>query len=134
MENSHRKGKPAGGRGAGVLFGPCAALFLAMVPGVPSAQAVGEAVPDRFDTALQAYERCHWNDAFAQFAGLADAGHPAAARIAILMQAHGPRLFAARFGVAADRRMRLLDGAAREHPTGHRALAQGGRSEPAWDR
>lgn len=114
MQDFDRKGGLAG-----MLLGASASMVLALAPCLASAQADNEAMRDRIDTALQSYERCHWDDAFAQFAGLADAGHPAAARIAFLMQAHGPRLFAARFGVAADRRARWLDAAAREQPTAH---------------
>lgn len=50
-----------------------------------------------FDAAMTQYERGHHAQAFAQFAHLADAGHPEAARIAWLMQRHGERLYGQRF-------------------------------------
>jgi hypothetical protein len=62
-----------------------------------------------FDAALVHLERCQWPQAFAQLAELADTGHPEAARIALLMHAHGTRLFGGSFKVQAPRRERWLD-------------------------
>ena len=54
------------------------------------------------------------------------------------MQAYGPRLFAAHFGVAADRRARWLDAAAREpsmaHSTTDPVMALGGPAASIADR
>lgn len=58
---------------------------------------------DAFDDALAQYETCHWPQAYAAFARLADAGDARAARVALLMHAHGPRLFAQAFEVKAVR-------------------------------
>ena len=69
-----------------------------------------------FDAALLQLEQCHWPQAFERFAALADTGHPEAARLALLMQAHGARLFGGRHGAPPDRRVRWLDLAAASLP------------------
>ena len=51
---------------------------------------------------MDAYERCQWAAAFEQLAGLADAGHTEAARIALPMQRFGPAMYAARFSSSAQ--------------------------------
>jgi hypothetical protein len=78
------------------------ALALAM----PAAQAQS---PTPFDTALEAYAHQRFRDAFDSLARLADSGHADAARIALLMAAHGPRLFSQRFEIAPARRQQWLD-------------------------
>ena len=80
----------------------------------PSAPA--EAATVHFDVAMQYLERCQWPQAFQRFAVLADAGHDQAARIALLMQAHGTRLFGGRYTAEASRRERWLDAAAARSP------------------
>ncbi|MEO6410706.1 MAG: hypothetical protein ABIO45_18405 [Burkholderiaceae bacterium] len=57
-------------------------------------------------------EACHWPQAYAAFARLADAGDPRAARIAVQMHAHGPRLFAQAFEAKTERLERWRDVAA----------------------
>lgn len=57
--------------------------------------------PAAFDAALQAYERNHWPQAYAALARLADRGHPEAARIALQMWAHGPKLYGTEFNATA---------------------------------
>ena len=71
-----------------------------------------EATAVHFDAAMLHLERCQWPQAFQRFAALADAGHDRAARIALLMQAHGTRLFGGRFSADASRRERWHDVAA----------------------
>jgi hypothetical protein len=66
-----------------------------------------------FDEAMQAFSVQHFRRAFDSLAHLADAGDGEAARIALLMVAHGPRLFGERFDVAAPQRARWLDLASR---------------------
>jgi hypothetical protein len=84
---------------------------LAFMMSSPLAQA-----PTEFDLALQAYVRQDFRSAFERLAGLADAGHGDAARMALLMAAHGPRLFSQRFEVVGQRRERWLDAAAAALP------------------
>lgn len=81
-----------------------AALTLA----VPAAQAQP---PSLFDSAMDAYAQQRFRDAFDGLARLADSGHGDAARIALLMVAHGPRLFSQRFEIAPPRRAQWLDAA-----------------------
>ena len=69
--------------------------------------------PATLDRAMAHYERCQWVQAFDELMPLADAGHREAARIALLMRAHGPRLFGHNFVVGSAQRQRWLDTAAR---------------------
>jgi hypothetical protein len=77
---------------------------LMLAPPVAQAQA-----PSAFDGAMQAYSMQHFRQAFDGLAPLADGGNADAARIALLMVAHGTRLFGQRFDIAAQRRARWLD-------------------------
>jgi hypothetical protein len=86
------------------------ALLASLMLALPSTQAQS-LTP--FDAALQAYEQQRYDVAFDALARLADDGHPDAARIALLMAAHGPRLFMQRFELTAARRDRWLDAATR---------------------
>ncbi|MES2958755.1 MAG: hypothetical protein V4792_11235 [Pseudomonadota bacterium] len=61
-----------------------------------------------FAHALRDYERQHFDAAFRALSGLADQGHAEAARIALLMSAHGPRLYGLRFAVDEPQRERWL--------------------------
>jgi cytochrome c-type biogenesis protein CcmH/NrfG len=61
-----------------------------------------------FDHAIDAYTHEHYGEAFRALAQLADAGHARAARMALLMHDHGPRLFGHRFDADAARRARWL--------------------------
>ena len=61
--------------------------------------------------AMANYERCDWVQAFNDLALLADAGNAEAARIALLMRAHGTRLFGHHFVVGALRSERWLNAA-----------------------
>lgn len=81
-----------------------------------AAPAVQAQTPSDFDTAMQAYAHMHFRQAFDGLARLADDGHADAARIALLMASHGPRLFGQRFGVAPLRRERWLDTASAVYP------------------
>jgi hypothetical protein len=65
-----------------------------------------------FERAMQDYEMAHHGRAFDALARLADAGHGEAARVALLMSAHGRRLYGQAFDVDAARRARWLDAAA----------------------
>ncbi len=71
-----------------------AALMLALLAGVASAQPAGNAVADTaFDDAMVAYERNHWDEAYAALVPLADGGHPQAARMALQMWRFGQQLY-----------------------------------------
>lgn len=59
-----------------------------------------------FDGAMDEYTHEHYVEAFDALARLADAGHAEAARMAMLMHDHGPRLFGHRFDLDAARRAR----------------------------
>ena len=83
------------------------AAFMIAVPGAHGQE------PTAFEHAMQAYELQHFDDAFGALARLADDGHADAARIALLMAAHGPRLFKQRFELTTARRDRWLDSATR---------------------
>lgn len=70
----------------------CAWLAGALLAAAASAQTApaGGAAPS-FDSAMAAYERNHWELAYAAFTALADQGE--AARIALQMWRHGPALY-----------------------------------------
>ena len=76
---------------------------------VCSAAGAGQA--EDFQQAMRSYERNHWVSAYAGFAALADQGHAASARMALLMQRFGPRLYASRFEATAPRRQQWLQAA-----------------------
>lgn len=61
-----------------------------------------------FESAMAEYERHHFGSAFQALSLLADQGHADAARIALLMCAHGPRLYGQRFSVGEVQRERWL--------------------------
>lgn len=61
-----------------------------------------------FDTALQAYERCHWAVAFEQLLGLAEDDHVQAARMALQMHRYGPALYGQAFGLSPLQHARLV--------------------------
>ena len=83
-----------------------AVLVLALVGGEAFAQTADSASATPFDAAQLAYENCHWQEAFAAFAELADRGRPEAARIALLMWRYGPALYRSAFSADAERRRR----------------------------
>ena len=56
-----------------------------------------EARTRRFEDAIQLLEEGLWQESFSQLAELADAGHPQAARIALLLVARGSVLFGGSF-------------------------------------
>jgi hypothetical protein len=66
----------------------------------------------RFRMAMAAYEAQQWPQAYAQLSAAADAGDPAAARVATMMARQGPLLFGQRFDVSPER-LRRWDQATR---------------------
>jgi hypothetical protein len=59
-----------------------------------------------FDRAMDEYTQEHYVEAFGALSRLADEGHADAARMALLMHEHGPRLFGHRFDIDPARRAR----------------------------
>jgi hypothetical protein len=80
----------------------------ALTLAAPAAQAEP---PTAFDQAMDAYAHQRFRAAFDGLARLADDGHGDAARIALLMVAHGPRLFSQRFEITLVQRGKWLDAA-----------------------
>lgn len=87
------------------------ALALALVAGGPARAQPVTATAPTFERAMADYEQQRFAPAFDALAGLADAGHRDAARIALLMLAHGPRLYGQRFEADPARRVRWVDAA-----------------------
>jgi len=66
----------------------------------------GEEPQGRFRMAMEAYEAQQWPQAYAQLSAAADAGDPAAARVATMMARQGPLLFGQHFDVSPERLQR----------------------------
>ncbi len=66
-----------------------------------------QVLDERFDDALQAYERNHWAQAFDAFRQLAELGHADAARLVMQMHCHGPQLYGQPFALTTVQRARL---------------------------
>jgi hypothetical protein len=60
------------------------------------------------EQAMEHYERCGWAQAYGALVPLADAGDREAARIALLMRAHGSRLFGHTFAASPSQREHWL--------------------------
>lgn len=80
-----------------VAASPTAMAQTAASPSTP-AGAVARLAGDRAQ-ALALYDDCHWADAYAVFAALADAGDARASQVALLMARHGPRLYGREFAI-----------------------------------
>jgi hypothetical protein len=63
----------------------------------------GDVPQGRFRMAMEAYEAQQWPQAYAQLSAAADAGDPAAARVATMMARQGPLLFGQHFDVSPER-------------------------------
>ena len=61
-----------------------------------------------FERAMTEYERQHFAEAYQALWVLADQGHAEAARIALLMATHGPRLYGMRFAIGPVQQERWL--------------------------
>jgi hypothetical protein len=86
-------------RHARAFFVAASVVFAGMAHGAEPASAAP--TDERFASALAAYERNHWNHAYAQLAALADDGHAEAARMALQMWRHGPALYRTDFAASA---------------------------------
>lgn len=97
----------------------------------------GDVPPGRFRVAMQAYEAQQWPQAYAQLSAAADAGDPAAARVAAMMARQGPLLFGQHFDVSAERLQRWEQALRGPRPPGVAAItslekaAHGDGSPPA---
>lgn len=60
---------------------------------------------------MAAYEVRHFHDAYARLVRLADEGHPEAARIALVMARHGPRVYGADLAATLAQRRQWLGSA-----------------------
>ena len=91
---------------AQVLAGATAVVAVCIALTGAGMHARGDLPQGRFRTAMQAYEAQQWPQAYAQLSAAADAGDPAAARLAAMMARQGPLLFGQRFDVSPDRLQR----------------------------
>ena len=82
----------------------------------------GEATPNQapsaFDRAIAHFAHGRWKAAFDELVPLADAGHPEAARIAMLMTTRGPRLFGRTFTASPEQRRLWLGATSAAGTTG----------------
>ena len=60
-----------------------------------------DSVAPRFDEAMRLATQEHWTPAFEALAGLANAGHPPSARMALMLARRGAALFGGRFAATA---------------------------------
>ena len=61
-------------------------------------------------SAFDCFSAGRWDDAFEHLKALADAGNPDAARIALMLEAQGPRVFGKRFAIPPTQRERWGQG------------------------
>lgn len=92
--------------GAQVLIGATAIVAVCIALTGTGLRGRGHVPPGRFRTAMAAYEAQQWPQAYAQLSAAADAGDPAAARVATMMARQGPLLFGQRFDVSPERLQR----------------------------
>ena len=92
--------------GAQVLSGATAIVAACIALTGAGMRGHGDEPQGRFRVAMEAYEAQQWPQAYAQLSAAADAGDPAAARVATMMARQGPLLFGQRFDVSADRLQR----------------------------
>jgi hypothetical protein len=86
-------------------------LALCVALAALSGAALAQAGVDRqaaFERAMADYDRQHFSAAYQALWALADQGHVEAARIALLMAAHGQRLYGMRFAIGPVQRERWL--------------------------
>lgn len=86
--------------GAAVVFGAVASALAQPAP-TPTAEAAAQTLADRYDEAMQDYERNHWPQAFEAFRQLAEQGHGDAARLTMQMHCHGKQLYGQQFALTA---------------------------------
>ena len=89
--------------GAQVLIGATAIVAACIALTGAGLNGHGDVAQGRFRMAMQAYEAQQWPQAYAQLSAAADAGDPAAARVATMMARQGPLLFGQHFDVSPER-------------------------------
>jgi len=89
--------------GAQVLIGATAVVATCVALTGAGVGRHGDLPQGRFRVAMEAYEAQQWPQAYAQLSAAADAGDPAAARVATMMARQGPLLFGQRFDVSPER-------------------------------
>ena len=92
--------------GAQVLIGATAIVAACIALSGAGQGRRGDVPQGRFRMAMEAYEAQQWPQAYAQLSAAADAGDPAAARVATMMARQGPLLFGQRFDVSPERLQR----------------------------
>jgi hypothetical protein len=92
--------------GAQVLIGATAIVAACIALTGTGLRGNGDVPQGRFRMAMEAYEAQQWPQAYAQLSAAADAGDPAAARVATMMARQGPLLFGQRFDVSPERLQR----------------------------
>ena len=88
---------------AQVLIGATAVVAACIALTGAGLHARGDVPQGRFRMAMEAYEAQQWPQAYAQLSAAADAGDPAAARVATMMARQGPLLFCQHFDVSPER-------------------------------
>ena len=92
--------------GAQVLIGATAIVAACIALTGAGLGRHGDVPQGRFRMAMEAYEAQQWPQAYAQLSAAADAGDPAAARVATMMARQGPLLFGQHFDVSPERLQR----------------------------
>ena len=92
--------------GAQVLIGATAIVAACIALTGAGMHGNGDVPQGRFRMAMEAYEAQLWPQAYAQLSAAADAGDPAAARVATMMARQGPLLFGQHFDVSPERLQR----------------------------
>ena len=92
--------------GAQVLIGATAIVAACIALSGAGQGRRGDVPQGRFRMAMEAYEAQKWPQAYAQLSAAADAGDPAAARVATMMARQGPLLFGQHFDVTPERLQR----------------------------
>ena len=92
--------------GAQVLTGATAIVAVCIALTGAGMRGHGDVPQGRFRVAMEAYEAQQWPQAYAQLSAAADAGDPAAARVATMMARQGPLLFGQHFDVSPERLQR----------------------------
>jgi hypothetical protein len=92
--------------GAQVLVGATAIVAACIALTGAGMRGHGDVPQGRFRVAMEAYEAQQWPQAYAQLSAAADAGDPAAARVAAMMARQGPLLFGQHFDVSPERLQR----------------------------
>jgi hypothetical protein len=91
---------------AQVLIGATAVVAVCIALTGTGLRGNGDVPQGRYRMAMAAYEAQQWPQAYAQLSAAADAGDPAAARVATMMARQGPLLFGQRFDVSPERLQR----------------------------